>query len=151
MQLEVRLGGNQVSLRHVVKHVEALGGVVRPHVHEQGALLGQLIDAVQMVVDLVGQQTSQHSWASHLRPNQVHQFGSWATPPLLLTQLLRTVPAASFDHRTHQCMVVAGRLHVKLVRFLGLLRLRGLARVCPQHDTVQHAEDLRFEDGHEVF
>ena len=52
--LKVTSRRNQIRLRHVVEDIETSCSVVDLHVKEKKRLLGDLIDSVDMVIDLVG-------------------------------------------------------------------------------------------------
>ena len=63
---------------------------------------------------------------------------------MLLTQLLRAEPAAAFDNRTDQRVVIAGGFNVELVRLLGLRLVNVLQIVSFHNDAIEHAEYFRF-------
>ena len=101
VQLKVCLGWHEVSLRHKAEDVLAARGVISSHVQEEGRLLADLVDSIQVVVDLVGLELAKNPRSPHLRPDQIEKLGPLATPPVLLAQLLRAKPVAALDHGAH--------------------------------------------------
>mgnify|MGYP007058558556 CR=1 FL=1 len=66
-----------------------------------------LVDAVQVVVDLVRLDFAEYARPTHLCPDQVQQFGPLTTPAMLLTELLRTEPAPALDDRANESVIIA--------------------------------------------
>ena len=110
-----------------------------------------------MIVYLVRLELSKDPWSPHLSPYQIEQSRSLPCPARLITNLQRTEPAASFDHGSDERVVVPTRLHVELVCFLEVwdvalgIDLVSAHRTRLDHYVVQHNEDLRLQDGDEVF
>ena len=118
VQFEIGLRRNQVRLGHNRKHVSFASRVVFAHVEKEGGLLRDFIDTIEMVVDLVRLDFTEHSWPAHLCPYQVEKLRSLATPSMLLAQLLRAEPSSPLYHRSNKRVVVTRRLNVEFVRLL---------------------------------
>ena len=79
---EVVLQLYQVRLGHVVVDWPAAVGVVVPHVEEEVGLLGDFVDAIDVVVDLVRQELLDDPWPPHLGPDEADHLDDRTGPGL---------------------------------------------------------------------